>query len=68
MPGFESAEREDHYECEVGIGHETGRPRRLIILRGLPGSGKLHGAADDSLLTATDPALIAEEPEQRAGV
>jgi hypothetical protein len=47
---------------------KSGRPRRLIILRGLPGSGKLHGAADDSLLTATDPALIAEEPEQRAGV
>jgi len=29
---------------------------------------RLHGAADDSSLTATDPALIAEEPEQRAGV
>jgi hypothetical protein len=44
------------------VGHED------EFLRGLPGSGKLHGAADDSLLTATDPALIAEEPEQRAGV
>jgi len=47
---------------------KSGRPRRLIILRGLPGSGKLHGAADDSLPTATDPRLIAEEPEQRGGV
>jgi hypothetical protein len=47
---------------------KSGRPRRFIILRGLPGSGKLHGAADHSLLTATDPALIAEGPEQRAGV
>jgi hypothetical protein len=68
MPSFQSAEREDHYECEVGIGHEIRQATKINHSSRPAGSGKLHGAADDSLLTATDPALIADEPEQRAGV
>jgi predicted kinase len=45
MSSIQSAEREDHYECEVGIGRvmhamNPAGHGRLIILCGLPGSGK----------------------------
>ena len=43
MPGIESAEREDHHERQAGVGPNmggSGGSPRLIILCGLPGSGK----------------------------
>ena len=43
MSCFEGAEREDYDECEAGIGlgmEGPGKSARLIIICGLPGSGK----------------------------
>lgn len=40
MPGFESAERQNHDERKAGLAGVMGESGRLIILCGLPGSGK----------------------------